>query len=341
MIRTSPKPSVSTFIPPPSKKLEAPKDGVAKTIAIYLSLFLIAYICFLIYNAKFYFGYLDSLGVPPHLSVIWIVPIGYLYSLAIYLGSLMYFKNWIGSNLVDRIYKADETHEMRVHRLCNDLNGLIYYTTSVLLGVYCCWGSEYLPWAMGGKFEFMKIIREFPLENPNHLQYFYFLMGMGHHLERLIEFLLKQQNNGQYWIVFFHHVLTCAIMATSYLCGTIYIGLPVLLLHDLIEPTFNLSKLAREVVPLRDIMMPAFFGLLLTWIFSRTFSFTIEFIPYSWAIFFQGGPKTKPLFSLWVFQIFCVYSLWLLNQFWLYQLLMIAYRKLRYGSESSPRDKKA
>lgn len=314
-------------------------DQSSNTIAFYLSLFLMAYAAYLLFTAKKHFSYLDSLGVPPDMSKVWIILIGYFYSMAIYIGSLKYFKDLVANNLVDRIYKADETHEQRVHRLCNDINGLIYYSTSIMLGLYCIWGSDYLPWSMGGRFEVMKLIHGFPLENPDQLQYFYFLIGMGHHLERLIEFLLYQKNNGQYWVIFFHHMLTCVIMITAFLCGTIYIGLPVLFLHDLIEPWFNLSKLGRELKFMRPILVPIFAILILVWIYSRTFALTVEFFPYIWTMAFVGGPKTKPLLPLWIFQKFCVYALWTLNQFWLWQLLVIGYRKLRYGSETSPRDK--
>lgn len=316
------------------------KDSMATKIAFFLSVILAGYLSAILYHSKWYYEYLSGLGVPPNLKLVWIALFGYLYSSAIYAGSLRLFSDYVGRNLVDRIYKANETKEMRVHRLCNDFNGLIYYSTSVAFGLYSIWGSEYLPWSMGGRFDVLDFIQNFPMENPNFLQYFYFLIGLGHHVERLVEFMFKQKNIGDFWVILFHHILTVAIMVTSFLCGTIYIGLPVLLLHDLIEPFFNLSKIGREVQTFRPILNFALLGLILTWLFSRTFALTFEFFPNCYKIFTQGGPKTEPLFNLWLFQILCVYALWLLNQFWLYQLLLIGYRKFRYGAESSPRDKK-
>lgn len=337
----SSSPSASDPVPVPSSlpKVRS-KDSIATRVAFVLSIVLSTYLFAILYHSKWYYEYLSGLGVPPNLNLCWIIVLGYVYSAGIYEASLRLFKSYVGKNLVERIYKPDESPEMRVHRLCNDFNGLIYYSTSVALGLYSIWGSHYLPWSMGGRFNVLDFIHNFPMENPNSLQYFYFLMGLGHHLERLVEFLFKQRNIGDFWVILFHHILTVSIMITSFLCGTIYIGLPVLLLHDLIEPFFNLSKIGREVQTFRPLLNFSLLGLILSWLFSRTFSLTFEFFPNCYKIFTEGGPKTKPLFNLWLFQILCVYALWLLNQFWFYQLLLIGYKKFRYGAESSPRDKK-
>lgn len=312
----------------------------SESLSFYLQLAVTAFILVSLYKAPGTYSYLKQLGAMPHLGYLWLVVAGYLYSFGIFQLTRRYCFETVKRNLVSTVFKPNETTDQRTLRICNDINGFIYYSSSLITGFIVLWGSEFMPRMLGGTLDLSHYPRTYPLPQPTPAMLFYFLMGFGHHVERFFELLIYKKDDGSFWLFYFHHLITVALMGISFYTGKFCFGLPVLILHDMIEPVMNLSKFSRELRPFLWLKVPVFGLFTLVWIFSRTICFTFDVLIYMPLMYFSKEPKFEKQEFYITAEIFCLYMLWIVNQFWLYQILQIGYRKIRYNTEATPSDKK-
>ena len=313
---------------------------IAESLSYYLHFIVLFLFCYFLATLSFLYSYLSSIGIPPKLNYLYIPVLGYFFSSGLFLLCKRAFYDVVEKNLREETFKPGESKQERVFRLCNDINSMIYYTISFSLGVYATYGTEYLPRIFFGKLDLSDFHLRYPMENPSYLIFFYFLMNLGHNFERLFELWTHRKSNGTFWLMNFHHVITIVLMTISFYGGNLLYGVSTLLIHDFIEPFFNISKLCREIKPLQQVLTPTLILFILTWLLTRAFAFSFEIMRYLHLLNLVREDYFWNTFVIVVLEDFCMCTLWVMNQFWTVQILKIVYKKLRFNSEETPSDKK-
>lgn len=265
--------------------------------------------------------------------------IGLFFSVGTFQACKTLLSGFVRRNLVATRFK-EESEEKRISRLCNDLNGMLYYTCSIVMGYWALRNTAHLPRSFGGTLDLSDFSRAFPSPPPSHAASFYFLFGLGHHLERMLQLLVGKRADGQFWSFYLHHFLTVSLMTASYRTGLMRYGLPVLYLHDWVEPLLNLSKAARELRCLRPTLIPAFICFIVVWGYTRVWAMLWEICPWVYGLVVSPGPVLHTHFWAALYSAFALYSLQLLNLYWFWLLLGILYRKASTGAEHYPSDAK-
>jgi ceramide synthetase len=153
------------------------------------------------------------------------------------------------------------------------------------------------------------------------------ILTSGHHIERLLEHLIKKKTKrNNFYIMLLHHYLTIILMVECCIHRQYICGIPILLIHDITDIFVNIIRLVREIKQWVWLTLPAYFALLFVWVFMRNTIFNIEIVyPYYTICFFEWiEARVYNHF----FASFGTLILVVLNTFWLYKILLSGYLKI-------------
>ena len=223
--------------------------------------------------------------------------------------------------------RMSESEEDRVHRIQTQFNGIVYYSLSVGINWYLIhkYSIRYLPMMMGGELDITTYYSNWP-EIPALPVRYFFMLSIGHHVERTIDHLTHGRNSKSFWLMMFHHMITINMMFCSF-CNRQYLfGIPILLLHDMGDIFVALLRVVREIEVWKSLKVPFFINLVISWIITRMIIFNYEIVypMLTREVFIVGGEYR----NIHLFGFLGVTLLVVMNTYWLYGMLEAGYRKL-------------
>lgn len=252
--------------------------------------------------------------------------IGFVISGGFYFLTPCLFGKFVDKNATEVKYRI-ETKEQRSERLLNYIHGLTYYLVSFVSGMLLTKGSDLRPKLFGGKFDGMDFVNTWPKDIPDLIRW-YFLINLGHHLERAIILVMYKRKTNDFFTMNLHHIITVLLMLYSYLMRQLYWGIPVLLIHDMSETLFNASKFFREIKPLKKFLDITFACFWLSWFYSRILTYTIEILSPLKDTLIKPSDMIRTYFYSSVFQTVCLHVLGVLDYYWFFMISKILYIKL-------------
>jgi hypothetical protein len=260
---------------------------------------------------------------------------GFLFSMYLYKITEYFFSNVIERNMIDK-NKYNETKDQHKYRIVKILYSIFYYTISSTVNFYLIrtFQRDHLPKFFGGGLEIRNFIESWPLNVNKYVRYF-FILSIGHHLDRTYEQLTNPKKYLNFWTMLLHHVLTINLMIICFAHRQFQFGIPILLIHDITDIFLSLMKFFREMKNLKKFVMPAYFVCLIVWFITRNYIFNKEVIYPLWfievpKIFKEGNFNASHLFASMGLGI-----LMILNSYWLLALLHAGFKKIFYNVEAS------
>jgi hypothetical protein len=89
---------------------------------------LVAYFAYFFYSPPRVYNLLAAMGHPPPVQDLWVVGVGNVYSLLVSYATFALFKDSIPAHFKKVAYTDKESVSARAKRLCNDINGAVFYT---------------------------------------------------------------------------------------------------------------------------------------------------------------------------------------------------------------------
>ena len=307
-------------------------------VCFYLQIPLTILFLYMLHCSQDIYLFMKSINLTPKFQYWPFIIVGYLYSTTIFYFCRHFMFGIIKRQLNKQSYK-NESETDRIHRIANDLSGLIYYSSAVAVALALSVGTPFLPRALGGTLDLSRFHEEYPFEHPSKGLVIFFFVCLGHEVERYVELIAYRRNEPTFWLFYFHHTITISIMLSSILCNKFRVGLPILILHLMIEPLLNLSKLAREFEKTYKYRVVIFGTFYLSWVYTRTIVLSLEIIRYLHLLNYVKDFYWQKMWICSVVEDFGMYSLYAMNLYWQYEMTMMGYRKFLFGSESTPSDK--
>lgn len=262
-----------------------------------------------------------------------LIGLGFIISRSILKISDIFVSKYLIDHIVDK-NKYNETRNQHVYRVVKIFYSIIYYTLASIINFYLIsrFQRDHLPKFFGGDFELTRFAETWPNSVHVYVQRF-FLVSIGHHVERTYDHMYCQKKYLNYWTMLLHHVLTINLMVICFAHRQYLFGIPILLIHDITDVFLSLMKICREIKFLKFLTMPAYFLVLISWFFTRNYIFNKEIIFPMW---FKVVPIPEVHKNInHMFAVFGLGILMILNTYWLFALFHAGYRKIFYNVEKS------
>jgi hypothetical protein len=243
------------------------------------------------------------------------------------------FDGFIRRNMVEK-NKYQESKDQHVYRIVKIIYSIIYYTLSSSINFYLIktFQPDHLPTFFNGTLDVSRFIKDWPSQINIHVRYF-FVMSIGHHIERTLDQVLHTKKYYNFWTMLLHHILTINLMVMCFGHRQFIFGIPILLIHDITDIFLNILKIVREIKFLKKYVMVGYFLCLIAWFITRNWIFNLEIV--------------IPLFSNCIWEAFTLHAwahlfasfgvgiLMILNSYWLFALLHAGFKKIFYNIEQS------
>lgn len=322
-----------------SETKESVEEKVTNKMEIACQIFIVMVLCYLVsiwpslenmrrdFRAK---------GVDQQLSLtLWIIP-GYLFSFGLFLFFNHVLSKPLG-NILSVEHFREESIEARKTRVSNLGFGFTYYLCSSILLFYLGHKSEFEPKGFGGSIDIGENMANWPYVESYKISVFY-MLALGHHLERFVKEILYNFNDSNFWTMIFHHFLTLMLIWLSFYMRHTCSGIAVMFIHDTSDILIYFCRFAREVRgPFNTLAFIIFIPMICFWFYSRVYIFAKEII-YNGV--FLGVPRmpewSHSYSSASFFFLFALSLLMILNVFWLFQMVSVLisrfiFKKKRIG----------
>lgn len=136
----------------------------------------------------------------------------------------------------------------------------LYYSFAFSYGVYCLYDK---PWL----YDITHCWRGYPYNKLDYDVWFYYMFSLGFYWSMTFTHFYETRRK-DFYQMFFHHLLTIALMVFSWTCNFVRVGSLMLLVHDVADIPLQMSKMLiyLEWKKLCDAVF-AFFSIL--WIVTR------------------------------------------------------------------------
>ncbi|KZO91388.1 longevity assurance proteins LAG1/LAC1 [Calocera viscosa TUFC12733] len=220
--------------------------------------------------------------------------------------------------------REQDRRERMVTRFSEQGFIFIYYVSYWSFGMYI-WANS--PWAPFNPDEFYRGYPHTPLPAPIK---FYYLTQLAEWCHQVIILNIEARRK-DHWQMFSHHIITIALMVTSYVSNFTRVGTMILLLMDFCDFVFAAAKMFRYVGfnTAKDVTFVFF---LISWFVTRHVLFGAviwsvyhdlpRFIPYRWSPS-NGLYMTRPALAGFISLLVALQVLLLL---WFYMIIVVALR---------------
>jgi len=129
-----------------------------------------------------------------------------------------------------------------------------------------------------------------------------------------------------FWQMFIHHIVTFILIFGSWITNTIRIGSVILLLHDVVDPVLQSTKMAAysKRVTLSTVLFAVF---ALLWFSTRLLLFPLRVISSCSServdVFAAAGVVNERLETLFRIFIACLWVLYILHWIWFYNIVVL------------------
>ena len=204
---------------------------------------------------------------------------------------------------------------------------IIYCTCSSCIFFYIIqkYQPDHLPKFFGGTLNIHSFISIWPKNVDYHLRYF-FIISVGHHLERTYNLLFKKSKKKDFWTMLLHHVLTMNLMIMCFGHRQFLYGIPILLIHDITDIFLNIMRVSREIKPWKFMVLPLYFLCLISWFITRNGIFNFEIVIPLFKSSFLSVLRNRQYNH--IFASLGVFILMILNTYWFLAIGYAGYKKV-------------
>lgn len=323
-----------------SVDIEVRLSDLMETLSKGFLIFIVAYSIMIIPSLKRLLEFFREKDINPPLEEYWWMVPGFLLSFFIYkICTTVIIQKCVP--IINPInYRQGETPEKRLNRLGTYIYGTVYYTLSFGLLYYLTYGSRYCPVSMGGTLDTKQGIAIWPYEVDRSVRIFY-MLTLGHHIERAIYELTVQFHSKTFYIMVFHHFLTIGLIFLSFFMRHLVYGIPILLTHDFNDIFLCSSRFFRET---RYPTLASFLFVLLmiSWIYTRIYTYMAEVLYGIYCNLFEDNYFLKEFYFTHLFFPPALVLLLIINIYWGFQIIRVAVTRFVKKKEGLPfEDKKS
>ena len=216
-------------------------------------------------------AYFSARGMPTHLEkLVYVLP-GFLFSYLFYELCRFVLMPRLAFLVSRKILRENEDFEQKVHRLGNLLYSLLYYIIAFVVTYVITGQSDYKPRVFGGSMDLLQLVRQYLHPIPEPILVFY-MMHLGHHIERLAVEVRDKRDQKTFSIMIFHHLLAITLVFGSFVLQVPKLGLPVMMLYDVTDIMLAVTRLFREMIePFKAASRLLGFLLIGCWIYFRIY----------------------------------------------------------------------
>jgi hypothetical protein len=296
-------------------------EDVSKLMAIFVTIYIVLILC---QSPQINSYIVQKGGSLDYLELLWIFP-GVIFSFGLQQVCSKYLVLFLKPYLAKVNYREDESEKQRLHRIGTSLMGFLYYTWSFVTLFYLSYGSEFLPTIYGG---FLKL-EDSPITWPNQTSQalkIVYLLGLGHHLERLIVHMFESRHSKSFYTMNLHHLLTVYLISLSFFMNHFVFGVAVFLLHDLSDALMWASRLFRETI-FEKTTSVIFICMFVSWVATRVYGFIGEVVFQLLLLISSPKQYFKAFYFSHIFFFTSLFLLATLNVYWSFQIGKIAVTK--------------
>lgn len=303
------------------KMIETKVNSVMESMSFVFLIFIITYFVLIIPSLIRMYDFLNERNVIVQLSEYLYTPIGVVLSYLLYKFSTTTLINAWRPNISATVYRQNESPEQRVKRLGGYIYSSIYYTISWVSLLYMTYDTIFCPPEFGGRLDITQSLAIWPYEVSKPIR-LYYMLTLGHHIERLIHELAHNRTTTSFNTMTFHHVVTIMLIFLSFYCRHLMFGIPVLLTHDFNDIFLNIGRFLRES---HYVNTASFFVVIMTvswwytriWIYSKHILYGLLYNALNLTEF------TRRFVFMQVFFIPALFGLLILNLFWFFQICRV------------------
>jgi hypothetical protein len=305
--------------------IEEKANYVMEDVSRFTTIFITIYMALILSQSPNINEYMAKRGGSiSYWEFLWIIP-GMLFSYGLFVVCTKYLAKLLQPYLKEVNYREEESHEQRLHRIGVSIMGLIYYVWSFSTLYYLSYGTQFLPVVYGGYLQYDNYVNEWPLKTSIAIRITY-LIGLGHHLERLIVHMFESRASKSYYTMNLHHILTVYLIALSYFMNHFLFGVAVFILHDLSDALLWASRLLRETRFERATIV-TFLLMTASWFHERVYGFIVEVIYKLLLMMIHPRKFFSKFYFSHLFFFTALFLLATLNVYWCFQILQIAITK--------------
>ncbi len=300
------------------KLIETKVNSIMENMSFIFLIFIMTYFVLVVPSLVRMYDFLNERNVTVHLSEYLWMAVGVLLSHLLHKLSTTVLINAWRPNIATTVVRQNETPEKRVQRLGGYIYSTIYYTISWVSLMYMTYDTIFCPPEFGGRLDITKSLSSWPYEVSYPIR-LYYMLTLGHHIERLIHELVYNRKTTSFNTMTFHHVVTIMLIFLSFYCRHLMFGIPVLLTHDFNDIFLESSRFFREskyphmTSVLFLIMMTSWFYTRI-WIYSKYVLYGLVYNVFNLTEF------TRQFLFMQVFYIPALIGLFVLNCFWFFQI---------------------
>lgn len=298
--------------------IETKVNSLMESMSFVFLLFIVTYFVLLVPSLADMFDFFHEQGVIVNfVEYLWLVP-GFLLSYALYWICTTTVIGLWRPHIAATVYRQNETPKQRERRLGGYIYSTIYYSLSWGSLLYMTHGTKFCPPEFGGSLDITKSLTSWPYEVSRPIRLFY-MLTLGHHLERLFHELLHNRKTNSFYTMTFHHVITIMLIFLSFYCRHLMFGIPVLLTHDFNDVFLASSRFFRES-RFSALASVLFLTMMISWGYTRLFVYTRHIV---WGVYwgaFNLTEFTRRYLFMQVFFIPGLLGLLILNSLWFFQI---------------------
>lgn len=302
------------------KHIENKVNNIMEHVSFAFLVFIITYFILIVPSLIDMYGFFAEHNVLIHLSEYWWMVPGVALSYGLYWVSTTVLIEWWRPFITEPV-RQNETTEQRTLRLGGYIYQTVYYTVSWSSLLYMTYGTVFSPPEFGGKLDITKSISTWPYEVSWNIR-LYYMLTLGHHIERLIHELGHNRRASSFCTMTFHHTVTIMLIFLSFYCRHLMFGIPVILTHDFNDIFLCGSRFLRESKFVGSASF-LFLIMMVSWFYTRIFVYSRHIV---YGLFFNAMNMTEYIRRYLFMQVFFIpalLGLLLLNLFWFFQIFRV------------------
>ncbi|KAG7157369.1 ceramide synthase 6-like [Homarus americanus] len=194
-----------------------------------------------------------------------------------------------------------------------------YYTFIFIYGLYVMFGKSWM-------WDILHCWYDYPNHSVDDDVWWYYMMSLAFYWSMTFTHFFEIRRK-DFWQMFFHHLVTIALITFSWTCNLTRIGTLVLIVHDCADIPLQLAKMS--IYSGHKAFCDAVFAVFaVMWIVTRVGIYPI-WILYSTAI---DAPTIVPMFPAYYIFNGLLFALLFLHVYWTYLILRIIATTITKGS---------
>jgi hypothetical protein len=217
-------------------------------------------------------------------------------------------------------YKGKERY-FKTHKFVDCVFKGSYYLFAFCFGYYAVKDTDFLTPMLGGRGNSVNMFKDYPYQEIKNYELIrnYLMVQLGYHLYSLTVHVCREPKN-DFIEMLLHHLMTVLLIGLAYLMNYVPISVGVLLCHDFSDV---LGYVVRTIVDtsLKKMTLVAYFGLLISWFYSRLIVFPFDVIRFG----IYMDPKVLQLQGTLLMTVM-LHILIILHVYWFYLFIQMGLR---------------